>query len=52
MYVFVTTQLGLQLQVGQDVGAVKDDVSAVKDNFNSVKEGMDRYQASLTDSSE
>ena len=35
------TQLGLQLQVGQDVSAVKDDVSAVKDNF-------DLYQASLT----
>ncbi|CAM9600681.1 unnamed protein product, partial [Ectocarpus sp. 8 AP-2014] len=31
-------QLGLQLQVGQDVSAIKNDVSAVKDSFNSVRE--------------
>ncbi|CAN0222017.1 unnamed protein product [Pylaiella littoralis] len=35
-------QLGLQLQVGQDVGAVKD-------KFDSVKEGMDLYQLSLSE---
>lgn len=47
-FVLVTIQLGLQLQTGQDVSAVKDDVSAVKDNFDSVREGIDLYQASLT----
>ena len=47
-FVLVTIQLGLQLQTGQDVSAVKDDVSAVKNNFDSVREGMDLYQASLT----
>lgn len=46
-FVLVIIQLGLQLQTGQDVSAVKDDVSAVKDNFDSVREGMDLYQASL-----
>ncbi|CAM9364466.1 unnamed protein product, partial [Pylaiella littoralis] len=35
-------QLGLQLQVGQDVGAVKD-------KFDSVKEGIDLYQLSLSE---
>ncbi|CAN0344511.1 unnamed protein product [Ectocarpus sp. 6 AP-2014] len=35
-------QLGLQLQVGQDVGAVKD-------RFDSVKEGIDLYQLSLSE---
>ncbi|CAM9729911.1 unnamed protein product, partial [Ectocarpus fasciculatus] len=35
-------QLGLQLQVGQDVGAVKD-------NVHSLKEGMDVYQLSLSE---
>ncbi|CAM9106764.1 unnamed protein product [Ectocarpus sp. 13 AM-2016] len=42
-------QLGLQLQTGQDVSAVKDDVSAVKDNFDSVREGMDLYQRSMAE---
>ncbi|CBJ27694.1 Tyrosine kinase specific for activated (GTP-bound) p21cdc42Hs/ leucine rich repeat protein [Ectocarpus siliculosus] len=35
-------QLGLQLQVGQDVGAVKD-------KLDSVKEGIDLYQLSLSE---
>ncbi|CAM9226240.1 unnamed protein product [Ectocarpus sp. 12 AP-2014] len=35
-------QLGLQLQTGQDV-------SAVKDNFDSVREGMDLYQLSMAE---
>ncbi|CAN0192791.1 unnamed protein product [Ectocarpus sp. 6 AP-2014] len=35
-------QLGLQLQVGQDVGAVKD-------KFDLVKEGIDLYQLSLSE---
>ncbi|CAN0274037.1 unnamed protein product [Ectocarpus sp. 6 AP-2014] len=35
-------QLGLQLQVGQDVGAVKD-------KFDSVKKGIDLYQLSLSE---
>lgn len=47
-FLLVIIQLGLHLQVGQDVTAVKDDVSALKDCFKSVKEGMDLYQASPT----
>ncbi|CAM9156032.1 unnamed protein product [Pylaiella littoralis] len=35
-------QLGLQLQTGQDV-------SAVKDNFDCVREGMDLYQRSMAE---
>lgn len=41
--------MGLQLQVGRDVSAVKDGVNAVEDGLKSVKEEMrvHLYQASL-----
>ena len=38
--IFVVTQLGLQMQVGHDVSAVKDSVRAVE-------EGMHLFKASL-----
>lgn len=51
----VADQLGLQLQVGNDMSAVKDSVRAVEDDFSSVKngvqaveEGMHLYKASFT----
>ena len=47
-FVLVTIQLGLQVQVGRDVSAVKDDVSAVKDSFYAVKDGVDLSLASST----
>lgn len=51
-FLLVATQLGLQLQVGQDVSAVKDSLNSAKEEmkngFQSVKEEMHFYQASGT----
>ncbi|CAM9539627.1 unnamed protein product, partial [Ectocarpus fasciculatus] len=40
----IRLQLGLQLQVGHDMGSVKDDVSEVRRGVKAVEEGMNLYK--------
>lgn len=42
----VAIQLGLQVQVGSDVSAVRQDVRAVKQDVSEFKERMHRYEVS------
>ena len=42
-----SAQLGLQLQVGNDISAVKDSVRAVGDDFSSVKNGVQAVEEGM-----